>query len=226
MKQSTNKQNTSKQGIMKGKQIDWDRYITDGKKKKSTSNKNENNKNASSKSANGKTVNKSTNSKNTNGKSTNNKNTNSFIKKTNVQKNTAEKKGKIIGKLKKPVEMNLFYMATKELDCKQILAPIQEEKGMEIQVWPELGISSIEFGEGKSIDFQECEYESFDSESDREFLEEMDVKVIYEVMMLEECKSQAVDWFLSMIQENGGFFCTDSDDFTPIYHKEELERWR
>lgn len=128
--------------------------------------------------------------------------------------------------VKKPVTMHMFYMAPEEYTCKQVVAPVVEEKGMEIQVWPELGISSIEFGESSSIDFNECEIESFDSDSDIEFLKEHGIKSIYEVTMNEANKAQAADWFLAMIQTNGGFFCTDSDDFAPIYNKEELERWK
>lgn len=128
--------------------------------------------------------------------------------------------------VKKPVIMNLFYMATEEYTCKQIVAPVVEEKGMEIQVWPELGIASIEFEESSSIDFQECEIESFDSDSDMEFVKEHGIKAIYEVTLDEAGKSKAANCFLSMINTNGGFFCTDSDDFTPIYNKEELEKWR
>jgi hypothetical protein len=138
-------------------------------------------------------------------------------------------KGKSSGKaevVKKPVIMNLFYMVTEEYTCKQIVAPVVEEKGMEIQVWPELGIASIEFDESKSIDFQECEVESFDSDSDMEFVKEHGIKAIYEVTMEEASKSKAAKWFLAMIQTNGGFFCTDSDDFAPIYNKEELEKWK
>lgn len=128
--------------------------------------------------------------------------------------------------VKKPVTMHMFYMTTEELTCKQIVAPVVEEKGMEIQIWPELGISSIEFGETSSIDFNECEIESFDSDSDIEFLKEHGIKSIYEVTMDEADKAKAAGWFLSMIQTNGGFFCTDSDDFAPIYNTEELERWK
>lgn len=128
--------------------------------------------------------------------------------------------------VKKPVIMNLFYMATEEYTCKQVVAPVVEEKGMEIQVWPELGIASIEFEESSSIDFQECEIESFDSDSDIEFVKDHGIKAIYEVTMDEAGKSKAAKCFLSIIQANGGFFCTDSDDFAPIYNKEELEKWK
>lgn len=159
----------------------------------------------------------------------------------NDKKNTLKTKTKSIGvkkidkgskgnskvvAVKRPVTMHLFYMATEEYTCKQIVAPVVEEKGMEIQVWPELGIASIEFGEASSIDFQECEIESFDSDSDLEFVKEHGIKVIYEVTMDEALKAKAVNCFLSMIQTNGGFFCTDSDDFAPIYNKEELEKWK
>ncbi|WP_455716629.1 hypothetical protein [Anaerosporobacter sp.] len=162
-------------------------------------------------------------------------------KEAGVGKNTSKVKSKSTGAkkankgsktnakvvaVKKPVIMNLFYMATEEYTCKQIVAPVVEEKGMEIQVWPELGIASIEFDESKSIDFQECEIESFDSDSDMEFVKEHGIKAIYEVTMDEAHKSKAANWFLSMIQTNGGFFCTDSDDFAPVYNKEELEKWR
>lgn len=159
----------------------------------------------------------------------------------NDKKNTLKTKTKSIGvkkidkgskgnskvvAVKRPVTMHLFYMATEEYTCKQIVAPVVEEKGMEIQVWPELGIASIEFGESSSIDFQECEIESFDSDSDLEFVKEHGIKAIYEVTMDEAHKAKAANCFLSMIQTNGGFFCTDSDDFAPIYNKEELEKWK
>lgn len=148
-------------------------------------------------------------------------------KSVGVNKTVKGNKGtsKVIA-VKKPVTMHMFYMATEELTCKQIVASVVEEKGMEIQVWPELGISSIEFGETSSVDFNECEIESFDSDSDIEFLKEHGIKSIYEVTMDEADKAKAADCFLSMIQTNGGFFCTDSDDFAPIYNKEELERWK
>lgn len=161
------------------------------------------------------------------GKNNSKNNSNTKSKSVGAKKLFSGTKGtsKVVA-VKKPMMMHMFYMAPEEYTCKQILAPIVEEKGMEIQVWPELGISSIEFGESSSIDFNECEIESFDSDSDIEFLKEHGVKSIYEVTMDEANKAKAADWFLAMIQTNGGFFCTDSDDFAPIYNKEELERWK
>ena len=162
-----------------------------------------------------------------NGKNNSKNNSNTKSKSVGAKKLFSGTKGtsKVVA-VKKPMMMHMFYMAPEEYTCKQILAPIVEEKGMEIQVWPELGISSIEFGESNSIDFNECEIESFDSDSDIEFLKEHGIKAIYEVTMDEANKAKAADWFLAMIQTNGGFFCTDSDDFAPIYNKEELERWK
>lgn len=162
------------------------------------------------------------------GKNTTKAKSKSFgVKKVN-KVSKVNKASKTNGKdtVKKPVIMNLFYMATEEYTCKQVVAPVVEEKGMEIQVWPELGIASIEFEESSSIDFQECEIESFDSDSDMEFVKEHGIKAIYEVTMDEASKSKAAKCFLSIIQTNGGFFCTDSDDFAPIYNKEELEKWK
>ncbi|WP_310604682.1 hypothetical protein [Anaerosporobacter sp.] len=196
--------------------IDWDSYITkEAGIDKGSSSKNANTKNKPTKNA----FNKSITNKNSATKNASKSIVKAKSQSVGVKK--AEKSNKIIH----PTMMHLFYMATAECTCKQIVASVEEEKGMEIQVWPDLGIASIEFGEASSVDFQECEMESFDSDSDKEFLEEQKVKAIYEVTVAQEDKARVAKWFLSMIQANGGFFCTDSDDFAPIYSKEELEKW-
>lgn len=136
-----------------------------------------------------------------------------------VKKSVATKKAK-------KVEMvEMYYMTEKELTSKELLNSIEESDSVVVQVWEALGVASIEFGESGSVDFVKCN-DVFEYQEDLDFLEEHHIKSAFEVTFAEENKSVVAKWFLSIVNEHGGFFCTDSDDFTPIYKKEELEQWR
>lgn len=126
---------------------------------------------------------------------------------------------------KKPMKMQLFYMTTNDINCKQVLEGIEEQEGMSIDVWESMGIATIEYSANEGIDFEECDVESFDSESDMEFVKQHEIKTIFQVTLVDTLKDKAGKFFQKIIDTNGGFFCTDSDDFEPIFNKGELEQW-
>jgi len=155
-----------------------------------------------------------------------------FAIKTKNNKSNKNTKGKSNSKSvvkvtpkKKPVIMHLFYMTENAIDCVQLVTGIAEEDGMTVDVWEDMSIATIEYSANEGIDFEECDVDSFDSESDIEFVQSHNIKTIYQVTLVDSLKEKAGRFFQTIIDTNGGFFCSDTDDFEPVFDKEELKQW-
>lgn len=206
------------QGKNKSKKINWDKYLP----KKETAQKKKGQKGTKSTKptyATGKKVEKTNKTTNKMTNKTTNKMTN---KTTNKMANKPTNKT-----IKKSQEktLELYYMTQKEITVKQLLEKVEQDANTVVQIWDEIGVGSIEFGETESVDFIMCN-DVFEFEEDLEFLKKHAIKTSFEVSLEDKNKNAAAKWFLAIIEQHGGFFCTDSDDFTPVYDAKDLMQWK
>lgn len=145
------------------------------------------------------------------------------VKSSKPVKKEIVKKGS--SKKDKAPMLELYYMTEKEISSKQLLESIEENETTVVQVWDEIGVASIEFGESGSVDFVMCN-DIFEYEEDLEFINEHNIKTSFEVSLEERNMYVVAKWFLEILNQHGGFFCSDSDDFTPIYNADDIKQWK
>ncbi|HEX3077299.1 MAG TPA: hypothetical protein VHQ24_10600 [Lachnospiraceae bacterium] len=118
--------------------------------------------------------------------------------------------------------MHLFYMVDKKTDIGSIMECLLDQTSIVVQIWESMGVAQVEMNDKDIIDFEDNGL-SFSSKEDIQFIEKHNIQTVFEVTLDESDFTFAKQLFNRMVTSNGGFFCTDSDDFTPIYAKSDLE---
>lgn len=113
--------------------------------------------------------------------------------------------------------VDCFYMCDKEITSVDLYDIIKNDTGIHIEIWADAGVIEIELGEKSSIDVETLQM--FRSETDRAFLEKNDIKSIFSLKTDSEHMEMLKRIFSKVINQMGGFICSDSDDFTPIILK-------
>ncbi len=112
--------------------------------------------------------------------------------------------------------LDLFYMSPMELSAREIAFLLKDSKELSIELWEEMNILEIELPNENSLDFEPLEA-SFQSPSDAAFIKNRNIKTIFAINLDEADLDTAIPYFDQIVQEYSGFFCADSDDFTPVY---------
>ena len=86
---------------------------------------------------------------------------------------------------------------------------------LETEIWEEAGVLEIILGEAGSMDMEAIE-DDFEDEYSRAFLEEHQVKRLFCVTIKPEVYDKAKEVMEVICGKLGGFFCGDTEDFTPI----------
>lgn len=115
-----------------------------------------------------------------------------------------------------------FYMTPSEITAKMISDLMKLQSNVQVELWDEMNILQIEFKNKSTVDFEPIII-NFKDPSDAAFVKNRNIKTIFEVTMEEEAFQEMKAVLKVMINQWGGFLCADSDDFKPIYGKEELE---
>ena len=119
------------------------------------------------------------------------------------------------GDAKKPdVPSNWFYMSENEIGVVDIKTQLDKIE-LETEIWEEAGVLEIILGEAGSMDMEEIE-DDFEDEYSRAFLEEHQVKSLFYVTIKPEVYDKAKEVMEAICGKLGGFFCGDTEDFTPI----------
>lgn len=105
-----------------------------------------------------------------------------------------------------------LYMTDREIGVREIAASFESEEMTEI--WEAAGVAEVILGEKASMDMELTEADLGDGESNR-FLQENQINTLFLVTVppLEFEKAKAC--MEKIIAANGGFFCGDTEDFTP-----------
>lgn len=108
-----------------------------------------------------------------------------------------------------------LYMNDKEVTVIDINNAVKNEVNLEIDVWEQLDIASINLHEKASIDIVEIENDLGDEESNK-FIDDNNIKRIFTVKMPEDSFEEAKNIMNIIVNNIGGFFCEDNDDFSPM----------
>jgi hypothetical protein len=112
--------------------------------------------------------------------------------------------------------LDLFYMSPAELNAKDIASLLKDTKEISIQLWEEMNVLEIELPNENSLDFEPIEA-SFQNPSDASFIKNRNIKTIFAININEADLNTVIPYFEQIVERYSGFFCADSDDFTPVY---------
>lgn len=130
-----------------------------------------------------------------------------------------KKKEKIFTEKKKVME--LLYMTTSEIKAVNIKEAVGQLGDITVEIWEDLNVVQLVLHNTDTVDFEPMELD-FNEDSDKAFVKNRDIKTIFYVTVDEEDFDQIKSVFRGIIEKLGGFFCTDSNDFRPIYKEEDL----
>lgn len=107
-----------------------------------------------------------------------------------------------------------YYMSTSDSTVADLKAAIDED-GYDIEIWNEAGVLEVGIEEKASMDFEACELDLRDEYSNQ-FLKEHGIKALFFVTLPVVPFEESEKVMRKIISANGGFFCADTDDFTPV----------
>ena len=138
--------------------------------------------------------------------------------KENVKGKTKEQtkvQTKVQTQKKKPdFPLHWYYMATSDITVEDLKAAVASDD-YDIEIWKEAGVLEVGIEEKASMDFEACELDLRDEYSNQ-FLKEHEVKVLFFVTLPPIAFEKCEKVMRKIITANGGFFCADTDDFTPV----------
>ena len=114
-----------------------------------------------------------------------------------------------------------FYMTPEEVTAKMISNLLQAQSNVIVELWEEMNILQLELPSKISVDFEPIII-NFRDPADAEFVENRNIKTIFEVTMGEAVLQEMNEILRIIINEWDGFLCADSDDFHPIFGKADL----
>ena len=112
--------------------------------------------------------------------------------------------------------IDLFYMSPSEVTAKDIASLLENENGLTVELWEAMNVVELVLSNQNSIEFEPLEA-SFKDPSDASFLKNRTIKTIFAVTICEDDVQVATTFFEKIIDKFSGFFCADSDDFSPVY---------
>ena len=134
-----------------------------------------------------------------------------------MAKKKDKKKSKLAALIAPKVKkLELLYMAEKEITVKDLEQALTSDTNEETHIWPEIGIMEITLKSSGVVDVETMNG-FMDDEEDLAFMKEHHIVSVYALTVeepyLEEMRRCVAEWIATF----GGFLCTDSDDFMPIY---------
>ena len=126
----------------------------------------------------------------------------------------------VIAPKKKTKILEYYYMTPEQTDAKELTTLIKSVDEENIDVWPELNLMEVVLDRDSLIfqDGREC----FVDPLDLEFLEERKIQSIYVVSYEESDALKAKKVIKEILEAKGGFICSDTEDFEPMYTVETI----
>lgn len=117
--------------------------------------------------------------------------------------------------MKPAVPGEWLYMSTEEQHVSDIRQAFAPDSSYDIEVWEEAGVLEIGWAEKSSFDMEETEVHPKD-EITAAFVSERGVKTVFLVTFKPEDYEEAKKIMQTICEGCGGFFCGDTEDFTPV----------
>lgn len=123
------------------------------------------------------------------------------------------KKVKSKAKIKRVLEF--YYMTMQEVTVSELAGAIKCIDSEKIDFWRELDLMEVVLSDDSLI-FQNAEA-CFVDPLDLQFFDEHQIKRKYQISFAESDSIKAKMVLEEIMAEKGGFVCSDTDDFQPIY---------
>jgi len=111
--------------------------------------------------------------------------------------------------------LEFYYMTPEDTDAKELTGLVKSVEEEKVDVWPALNLMEVVL-DNDSLIFQDGR-ECFIDPLDQEFIEEHQIKMIYAVSYEAEDSAKARQVIRDIMEVKGGFLCSDTEDFEPIY---------
>ena len=108
-----------------------------------------------------------------------------------------------------------YYMVPSKIDVKQLSKNITVIDEKQIEIWREINLMEVVLTSDSLIfeDAKNC----FIDPLDLQFLKEHQIETVYQVSFEQNDTRKVIEIFKELIEANGGFLASDSEDFTPIF---------
>lgn len=135
-----------------------------------------------------------------------------------------KKKSKIkaVTKAKKKTILEFYYMIPGKTDAKAISMTVTTVPEEQVEVWPQLNLMEVVMS-ADSLIFQDA-MECFEDPLDLEYIQAHQIGTIYQISYDTEDEVLVKKVMKEIIEKNGGFICSDTDDFEPTYRAENIEK--
>lgn len=135
------------------------------------------------------------------------------------------KKGaKKVTAVKKNVKkiLEFYFMSPSEMDAKALSLCVKSVPEDAVEVWKELNLVEVVMA-NDSLIFQDAR-ECFIDPLDLEFIREHNFKTIYQISYDEQDQMLVRKVLKEILEQKGGIVCSDTDDFEPIYTKDNVDK--
>lgn len=137
------------------------------------------------------------------------------------KKGTEQSKKRSDGKAQKApgvkkVPGDWLYMTPQEIGVRQIYEAFEEQDGYELEIWEDAGVLEIGMSDGASVDIETAQIHPKDGVT-ASFAAEHQVKTVFLVTFKPETYEEAKLVMRKIMEKTGGFFCGDTEDFTPMF---------
>lgn len=107
-----------------------------------------------------------------------------------------------------------LYLIPEEVELRSIYEIFREDSPWKAEFWEEAGVLEIELPEAGSVDL-ECMDADLGDEEGNAYLAGHQIKTVFAVTIKPDDYEKAQTVMVKMMEQMGGFFCGDTEDFQP-----------
>ncbi len=122
--------------------------------------------------------------------------------------------------VKKAEIREYYYMIPADTSVKELASQLTCVNEDQIELWLELDLMEIVLTKD-SLLFQNAR-EVFEDPEDLAFISSHDIQTIYEISYDAEDEAAVRNVFTELLDRAGGMLCSDTEDFSPIYGKNNI----
>lgn len=125
-----------------------------------------------------------------------------------------------IKKVKKKF-LEYYYMIPAKVEVKELSKVITTVSEKQIEIWKEINLMEIVLTSDSLIfeDAKNC----FIDPLDLAFLKEHQIETIYQISFEQNDGKKVIEIFKELMQSQGGFLASDSEDFTPTFTNKNID---
>lgn len=108
-----------------------------------------------------------------------------------------------------------LYLIPEEVKLRQIYEVFSGDESWKAEFWEEAGVLEVEFPEAGSLDMEEMDCD-LGEEAGNAWLAEHRIQTAFAVTIRPEDYGTAQQVMKKIVETIGGFFCGDTEDFSPV----------